>query len=62
LSSNYSAFDRQQQSSVQAIILSPTRELSLQTFKVWNKLSSAAATDNEITNNIRAIGIHGGVR
>lgn len=37
---------------VRGIILSPTRELSLQTLKVFNKL--AADTD------LRAIGIHGG--
>jgi ATP-dependent RNA helicase DDX54/DBP10 len=43
---------QQQQSSCRAVILSPTRELSLQTLKVLTKL--AHFTD------LKAIGIHGG--
>jgi ATP-dependent RNA helicase DDX54/DBP10 len=52
LKANASVQQQQQQSSCRAVILSPTRELSLQTLKVLTKL--AHFTD------LKAIGIHGG--
>lgn len=52
------------QSSVRGVILSPTRELSVQTLRVFNKLASeTGGSDSEggsTTTRIRAIGIHGG--
>ena len=49
---------------VRGIILSPTRELSMQTLKVLHKLTAAFGnvddeTNDTYTTNIRAIGIHG---
>jgi ATP-dependent RNA helicase DDX54/DBP10 len=70
------AMQQQGHSSVRGIIISPTRELSVQTLRVFNKLASetgaaaaedgnddegaAAAAVSSSIMRIRAIGIHGG--